>query len=103
MRYEMRVKCDGSRAMDNPPYPCAMSLSEALARSGEQARAVFHHVRAQRQIASVTIERSVELFMVLEGIDMAEFDKILHAYNRTAKTARENGYEEKHCKTCPEA
>jgi hypothetical protein len=80
-----------------------MSLGELLARKGEQARAVFYHVRAQRQIANVTIERSVELFMMEEKIDMVEYEQIIRLYHRTAKDASDAGFTSDPCKKCPQA
>lgn len=81
----------------------AMGIGEALARKSEQARAVFYHVGAQRQIANITIERSVEMFMIKEKIDMREFERVLDLYKKTSRTARENGYEEHPCTKCPQA
>jgi hypothetical protein len=81
----------------------SMSLGDLLARKSEQARLVWNHVRAQRQIANISIERSVELFMVLEDIDMAKFDTVLALYHSTNRDAKAAGYEYPPCKKCPEA
>lgn len=80
-----------------------MGLTDALARKSEQSRAVFNHVRAQRQIANVTIERSIELFMLLEGIDMIEFERVERNYRNAAAAAREDGFVETPCRKCPDA
>lgn len=79
------------------------SLTDLFTKFNVEAMSVYAHVTAQRQIANISIERSVELYMEATSIqDPDALRRLLGSYERVSALARTLGIHNDKCTTCPD-
>lgn len=78
-------------------------LVEQVRTLAIEAISIYDHITGQQQVVNISIDRSIELYMVKNDVPMtpSNHERLKKAHGRMVILAKKLGINEGKCETCP--